>query len=139
MMPPAGTGSRAGEAIARCSSQARELTVPEKRMAAPDTDAGPRIYLEKALRHIARLRATGPNPFDYFQWADETTNVLTALYGPESDELKAFRLAVADRGRTVDQRGILDNMTLGLHGDWGIWARLDRAEQVMREILARHP
>jgi len=103
--------------------------------AEPATDS--RAYVEKALQHIARLRSTGPNPFDYFQWADETTNILVSRFGPESDEVKAFRLAVADRGRTVDQRGILDNMTLGLHGSWGIWARLDRAERVLRQILGR--
>ena len=92
-------------------------------------------YLSKQLAGIARLRATGPNPFDYFIWADETTNIMTGLFGGGSDEVKAFRIVVADSGRTDDQRGILNNMTLGLHGEWGIWARLDRAEHVMRQIM----
>lgn len=102
-----------------------------------DVAAGeqPRQYLRQQLQRIAYLRATGPNPFDYFQWADETTNILREQFGAASDQLKAFRLAVAESGRTVDQRGILDNMTLGLHGEWGIWSRLDRAEHVLRQIL----
>jgi hypothetical protein len=99
--------------------------------------ADPAGYLQQARRQIARLRATGPNPFDYFQWADETTNVLVTLFGAGADQVTAFRMAVADRGRTVDQRGILDNMTLGLHGAWGIWARLDRAETVLNQVLGR--
>jgi hypothetical protein len=104
---------------------------------AADAAAGEQVhrYLEQQLRRIAYLRATGPNPFDYFQWADETTNIMGELFGGGSDEVKAFRLAVAESGRTIDQRGILDNMTLGLHGEWGIWSRLDRAEHVLRQIL----
>lgn len=94
-----------------------------------------RSYLAGQLRLIGRLRSTGPNPFDYFQWADETSNILRELYGDDSDALEAFRLAVAESGRTVDQRGVLDNMTLGLHGEWGIWSRLDRAEGVLRRLL----
>ena len=92
-------------------------------------------YLTAQLGQILRLRATGPNPFEYFQWADETTTILRELFGDGTDEVTAYRLAVAGSGRTIDQRGILDNMTLGLHGEWGIWARLDRAEHVLRQIL----
>ena len=107
-------------------------------MAAPEaTPAKVRAYLDRQLGRLAYLRATGPNPFDYFQWADESGNILRELFGEESDELTAFRIAVIDSGRTADQRGILDNMTLGLHGQWGIWARLDRAEAVLRQIQQR--
>jgi hypothetical protein len=113
------------------------ISAPGALCMAADATADSRGTIEHALRHIARLRSTGPNPFDYWQWADETSNLLTARFGDESDQYKAFRLAVADPGRTVDQRGILDNMTLGLHGPWGIWARLDRAEAVLRQILSR--
>lgn len=104
-------------------------------MANPAATARGKTYLEQQLRHIWRLRATGPNPFDYFQWADETSNILRELYGDSSDALEAFRMAVAESGRTVDQRGVLDNMTLGLHGSWGIWSRLDRGERVLRRLL----
>ena len=94
-----------------------------------------RGYLNQILGRILQLRATGPNPFDYFLWADESTGILGELFGGASDEKTAFRMAVSDSGRTADQRGILNNMTLGLHGEWGIWARLDRAEYVLRQIL----
>jgi hypothetical protein len=104
--------------------------------AAGATPARVQEYMARQLGRIARLRATGPNPFDYFIWADETSGIVSELFGEGSDELQAFRLAVIDSGRTDDQRGILDNMTLGLHGEWGIWARLDRAEHVMRQIMA---
>lgn len=107
-------------------------------MAAPEAaPAKVRSYLDRQLGRLAYLRATGPNPFDYFQWADESGNILRELFGAESDELTAFRVAVIDSGRTADQRGILDNMSLGLHGEWGIWARLDRAESVLRQIQQR--
>jgi uncharacterized protein YbjT (DUF2867 family) len=99
--------------------------------ATPETVRG---YLDRQLARLAYLRATGPNPFDYFQWADESANILRELYGDGSDELTAFRIAVIDSGRMADQRGILDNMSLGLHGPWGIWARLDRAEAVLRRL-----
>src|SRR5690242_20174785 len=91
---------RASDAACRCRRMGgrRNMQRWSTAMASPDTAAGPHAYLDKALRHIARLRATGPNPFDYFQWADETTNVLKSLFGEESDEVKAFRLAVSDRG-----------------------------------------
>ena len=106
---------------------------------AADTTVSTRVreHVTQQLGRIARLRATGPNPFDYFQWADEASTILRELFGEEADLVRAFRLAVADSGRTTDTRGILDNMTLGLHGPWGIWARLDRAETVLRQILDR--
>lgn len=107
-------------------------------MAVPDaTPERVQRYFDQMLARIAYLRATGPNPSDYFQWADESTNILRGLFGEGSDEVEAFRIAVAASGRTVDQRGILDNMTLGLHGEWGIWARLDRAQHVLRQIHER--
>ncbi len=103
------------------------------------TPARVQEYMTRQLGRIARLRATGPNPFEYFIWADETASIVSELFGEGSDELQAFRMAVIDSGRTDDQRGILDNMTLGLHGEWGIWARLDRAEHVLRQIMGERP
>lgn len=94
--------------------------------------------LQDQLERIAYLRATGPNPFDYFLWADTTDAIVGEIFGPESAETLAFGEAVYRRGRTIDQRGLFDNMTLGLHGEWGIWARLDRAQGVLEQILSRH-
>lgn len=94
--------------------------------------------LQAQVDRIAYLRATGPNPFDYFIWADTTDAIVAEIFGAESPETLAFGEAVYRRGRTVDQRGLFDNMTLGLHGEWGIWARLDRAQGVLEQILSRH-
>lgn len=96
-----------------------------------------KVRLEGQLTRLNRLRGTGPNPFDYWIWADETRAVLGLLYGAESAEARDFTEIVHGRGRTVDQRGHLDNMTLGLHGEWGIWARLDRAEAVLTTLVER--
>lgn len=86
---------------------------------------------------LRRLRGTGPNPFDFWIWADETRAVLETVYGIDSDEARTFAEIVGTRGRTPEQRGQLDNMTLNLHGEWGIWARLDRAEALLNEVIAR--
>lgn len=93
--------------------------------------------LQKQLNGIPRLRATGPNPFDYFLWADATEAILGQIFGAASAEATAFLEAVREPGRTRDQRGNYDNMTLGLHGAWGIWARLSRAQAVLEQVLAR--
>ncbi|HTE87166.1 MAG TPA: hypothetical protein VK821_20840 [Dehalococcoidia bacterium] len=91
------------------------------------------------LGQIAYLRATGPNPFDYWVWADYTAAIVNQACGAGSQEDVRFRQAISQPGRTEDQRGIADNMTLGLHGEWGIWARLDRAQQVLEEIGGAEP
>ena len=96
-----------------------------------------RTRLEGLTRRIARLRATGPNPFDFWIWADETRAVLEVLFGVDSPAAQSFNEVVGTRGRTPDTRGQQDNMTLNLHGDWGIWARLDRSERLLQGIIER--
>jgi hypothetical protein len=93
-----------------------------------------RRVVQSQLERIAYLRATGPNPFDYWVWADSTEAVLLQAFGSDSPEALRFLEAVSEPGRTNDQRGIADNMTLGIHGEWGIIARLTRAEGALREI-----
>lgn len=100
-------------------------------------DEKTRAILESQRDGIASLRATGPNPFDYFLWADKTAAIVHAVFGDEAPESIAFDEAIRQRGRTIDQRGLFDNMTLGWHGEWGIWARLDRAQGVLDQILQR--
>ena len=89
------------------------------------------------LRFIQRLRATGPNPFDYWLWADETAQALETIFGRGAAEPLAFTEIVSERGRTIDTRGVFDTMTLGIHGEWGIRARLDRAEALLEQISAQ--
>src|SRR5690348_205362 len=94
----------------------------------------PNDVLKAQLDQIAYLRATGPNPFDYWLWADYTASIVSVTYGADSSEALRFQDAISEPGRTRDQRGINDNMTLGLHGEWGIWARLDRAARVLEAL-----
>jgi hypothetical protein len=94
-----------------------------------------RRSIETQLERIAHLRATGPNPFDYWLWADYTAAIVAESFGKASPPDLRFRDAISHPGRTEFQRGIADNMTLGLHGEWGIWARLDRAQRVLAEIV----
>jgi hypothetical protein len=86
-------------------------------------------------KRLKRLRGTGPNPFDYWIWADETRAVIEMTFGIDSEEARRFSEIVGTRGRTPETRGQQDNMTLNLHGDWGIWARLDRCEALLNAIL----
>jgi len=88
-------------------------------------------------QRLLRLRGTGPNPFDYWIWADETRAVLEMIFGIDSPQAREFSEIVGTRGRTPEQRGQQDNMTLNLHGEWGIWARLDRAKVLLDSILVR--
>jgi hypothetical protein len=93
--------------------------------------------VDQAIHKVHRLHGTGPNPFDYWLWADETVQALQTIFGSGSDEARTFAQVVYERGRTADQRGALDNMTLGIHGEWGIHARLDRAEPLLEQLRSR--
>ena len=104
-------------------------------MTTPTTSERARARLAGLHQRIARLRGTGPNPFDYWIWADETRAVLEMILGIDSEAVRAFNEIVGTRGRTPDTRGQADNMTLNLHGDWGIWARLDRCDALLARLL----
>lgn len=104
-------------------------------MTQPATSNPAQVRLLSLMKRIARLRATGPNPFDYWIWADEARGVIEQVYGSDSEAALDFAVVVGARGRTADTRGQADNMTLGLHGEWGIWSRLDRAELVLGRLI----
>jgi len=95
-----------------------------------------RERLEGQISKIAWLRGTGPNPFEYNQWNDRTVEILVALFGADSAELASYHAAAGIRGRLPGVRGQAENMTLNIHGPWGIRARLERAEAVLRTISA---
>ena len=95
-----------------------------------------RARLEQQLARLTWLRGTGPNPFEYNQWDDRTVEVLTAIYGADSPELERYAEAAGTRGRLPGVRGQAENMTLNIHGQWGIRGRLDRAEAVLKELIA---
>jgi hypothetical protein len=98
-----------------------------------------RTHLEEQLRRIARLRGSGPNPFDYSLWEARTDELIEEIYGPGSSELAAYHDAAETPGRLAGVRGQAENMTLNIHGQWGILGRLERAESVLRDLLVALP
>ena len=101
----------------------------------PADTARAREHLERQRALIARLRGTGPNPFEYDQWDARTAELLAAIFGAESEELQRYRDEVDTRGRLPGVRGSAENMTLNIHGKWGIRGRLDRAESVLDDLI----
>jgi|GEM_PF-913357 len=95
-----------------------------------------RARIQDQIDRIGRLRGSGPNPFDYDLWNARTIEVLEALYGDGSPELKAYFAAAGERGRLPGVRGQAENMTLNIHGEWGILRRLERGEAVLRGLVA---
>jgi hypothetical protein len=95
-----------------------------------------RERIQAQIDRIGRLRGSGPNPFDYDLWDHRTVEVLTAIYGSGSPELQRYYEAAGKRGRLPGVRGQAENMTLNIHGPWGIRARLDRAEAVLKDLAA---
>ena len=90
-----------------------------------------RERIQAQIDGIGRLRGSGPNPFDYDLWNSRTIEVLTAIYGAGSPELRAYFDAAGERGRLPGVRGQAENMTLNIHGQWGIRERLKRGEAVL--------
>ena len=80
------------------------------------------------LGGIQRLRATGPLSPSYTWWVDQTRYTLQQLFGEGSWQVRRFQEAVG-------QRGTDDTAGLPLWGQWGMLARLDRAEGVLQSIL----
>jgi hypothetical protein len=91
--------------------------------------------IQAQIDTIARLRGTGPNPFDYDLWNARTLEVLVATYGDGSPEVKAYFDAAGERGRLPGVRGQAENMTLNIHGPWGILHRLERGEAILRGFI----
>ncbi len=104
----------------------------------PVTDsARTRERIQAQIDAIGKMRGSGPNPFDYNQWYDRTAEVLVAIYGEDSDAVARLKEAAGTRGRLPGVRGQAETMTLNIHGPWGIRARLDRAEAVLKELATQ--
>ena len=101
-----------------------------------DTDRERAIERVRAkIKEIYYLRGTGPVSQEFFQWVDETMLVLEQAFGRGSAEVNALARAVGDRSPIYSQ-GIPP------HGEWGLLARLKRAEDVLNaglEVLAGPP
>jgi len=104
-----------------------------------DSARTPRSLLETQIALIARLRGTGPNPFEYSRWEQRTLELVAEIYGPESAEMERYYEATGIRGRLPGVRGQAENMTLNIHGQWGILGRLQRAEAVLLGFVAALP
>ena len=98
-----------------------------------------REHLLLQQQRVARLRGDGPNPFDYDIWAARTEELLTDIYGAESAELARYHDASSVPGRLPGVRGQAGNMTLNIHGQWGILGRLDRAEALLHALIGTLP
>jgi hypothetical protein len=94
-----------------------------------------RAALEAQTARIAWLRGTGPNPFEYSQWDERTQELIRAIFGADSPELERYEVAAGTRGRLPGVRGQSEDMTLNIHGQWGILGRLERAEAVLRQLV----
>ena len=89
--------------------------------------------LDRQVARIGWLRGTGPNPIDYDEWDSRTGELLLATFGEDSTEVARYDEAVGKRGRLPGVRGDANNMTLNIHGDWGILGRLERVESLLNE------
>ena len=95
-----------------------------------------RARIQGQIDAIGRLRGSGPNPFDYDLWDSRTVEILTATYGEGSPELRSYYEAAGERGQLPGVRGQAENMTLNIHGPWGILSRLTRGEAVLAGLVA---
>ena len=87
--------------------------------------------LQRQLDQVPWLRGRGPVSYDYGQWVDATHHLLITLFGEESSEAKGFLEVV---GEGAEARGW--GLPLAPGDPWGMQARLDRAEEYLRGVLA---
>jgi hypothetical protein len=92
--------------------------------------ASSREKLQRRLEMLAGLRGRGPVSYDYGQWVDGTHRVLVTLLGEESPQARGFLEVV---GAGAEARGW--GLPLAPGNPWGMQARLDRAEDYLREVL----
>ncbi len=93
--------------------------------------ASPLEKLQGRLEMLARLRGRGPVSYDYGQWVDGTHRVLLTLFGEESPQARGFLEVV---GEGAEARGW--GLPLAPGNPWGMQARLVRAEEQLRGVLA---
>jgi hypothetical protein len=93
--------------------------------------ASPREKLQRRLEMLAGLRGRGPVSYDYGQWVDGTHRVLVTAFGGESRHVRGFLEVV---GEGAEARGW--GLPLAPGNPWGMQARLERAEEYLRGVLA---
>jgi hypothetical protein len=95
-----------------------------------------RELLQQQIHRIGRLRGSGPNPFDYDKWQSRTVELVEEVFGEDSEAARRYYEAAGIRGRLPGVRGEAENMSLNIHGPWGILARLERGEVVLKDLVA---
>ncbi len=93
--------------------------------------ASPKDKLQRSLDMLPRLRGRGPVSCDYGQWVDSTHHLLVTLFGGESAQDRGFLEIVGDGD---EARGW--GLPLAPGNPWGMQARLGRAEEYLRQVLA---
>ncbi len=87
--------------------------------------------LQRQLEQVPGLAGRGPVSYGYGQWVDETHHLLTTQFGEGSAEETGFLDIV---GEGAEARGW--GLPLAPTNQWGMQARLSRAETFLRELLA---
>ena len=91
--------------------------------------------IRRQLERLAHLRGLGPTPDDHARWLDQTRYLLISIFGESSSEADGFLEAVG--ATPADREKQTFTLNLPREGSWGIRARLERGEAVLREILGR--
>ncbi|MCH7523335.1 MAG: hypothetical protein IH920_06155 [Chloroflexi bacterium] len=92
----------------------------------------PAQKIQAQLQKVPGLRGRGPVSYDYGQWVDGTHHLLITLFDAESPQAKGFLEVV---GEGAEARGW--GLPLAPGNPWGMQARLVRAEEHLRGVLAR--
>ena len=93
--------------------------------------SAPAEKLRRQLEGIPWLRGRGPVSYDYGKWVDGTHHLLVTLFGEASAEETGFLEIV---GEGAEARGW--GLPLAPQNPWGMQARLERAEEYLRLLLA---
>lgn len=92
--------------------------------------ATPEEKLQNRLDMLPPLRGRGPVSCDYGQWVDSTHHVLITIFGVDSAQARGFLDVV---GEGAEARGW--GLPLAPGNPWGMQARLERADEYVREVL----
>jgi hypothetical protein len=87
--------------------------------------------LQRQLDQVPAQRGRGPVSYGYGQWVDETHHLLVTEFGEGSAQAAGFLEIV---GEGAEARGW--GLPLAPTNQWGMQARLARAEAYLRDLLA---
>ena len=91
--------------------------------------------IRRQLERLSHLRGLGPVASDHARWIDQTRYLLIGLFGESSAEADSFLQVVGTTPADREEQAFTFN--LPQEGPWGIRARSERGEVVLREILGR--